>query len=108
MDVQIKKPTDATVFMEGPEVCRLYYKTARITMGSSQLQPGQTGDVDTGHQNSEEIFYVAQGHVLLNCGGTFYEMQKGDAACIPPTVPHQLTNIGTEIAIVTWSMAPSE
>ncbi len=108
MSVTVKKSVDTKVFMEGPEVCRLYFKSEKITFGSSTLLPGQTGDVDTGHAESEEIFYVACGHVLLNCGGDFYELFEGDAVCIPPTVPHQLSNIGEKKAIVTWSMAPSE
>lgn len=104
----IKKATEASVFMEGSEVCHNYFKTEKLTFGSSQLQPGQTGAVDTGHKNSHEVFFVVRGHVLVNCGSTFYEMFEGDAILIPPAVSHELTNIGNEIALLTWSLAPSE
>lgn len=42
------------------------------------------------------------------CGDKYYEMHEGDAVLVPPSEPHQLTNIGSEIALVTWSLAPSE
>lgn len=104
----VRRAQDARIFMEGPEVCREYFRTSRITFGSSQLQPGQTGGVDRGHPDSQEVFFVVQGHVLLNCGGDFIEMNEGDAVLVPPTVPHELTNIGSGVALVTWSLAPSE
>ncbi len=108
MQAELKKQSEARIFMEGPEVCRVYFKTDKLTFGSSQLHPGQTGAVDPGHPDSHEVFFVARGRVLLRCGETFFEMRKGDAVLVPPTVPHQLTNVGDEIALVTWSMAPSE
>lgn len=104
-----RKPQDARVFMEGPEICREYFKTDRITFGSSQLQPGQTGAVDHGHKASKEVFFCSRGHVLINCGEAgFVELFEGDACLMPETVPHELTNIGDTIALVTWSLAPSE
>lgn len=108
MNSEYKKSSDAKIFMEGPEVCRLYYKTEKLTFGSSQLNPGQTGAVDPGHPNSHEVFFCARGTVLLKVGETYHEMHEGDAVLVPPTEPHQLTNIGLDIALVTWSLAPSE
>jgi mannose-6-phosphate isomerase-like protein (cupin superfamily) len=105
---EIRRAADTKIFMEGPEVCRLYYKTDNITFGSSQLSPGQTGAIDPGHPDSHEVFFVSRGIVLLRVGDTYYEMQEGDAVLVPPTVPHQLTNVGSDIALVTWSLAPSE
>lgn len=108
MNTKIVKPEQADIFMEGLEVCRLYFKTNQITFGTSELQPGQTGAVDPGHKNSHEIFFVVRGSVLLKCGEKLYQLNEGDAQLIPPGEPHQLTNIGSCIALVTWSMAPSE
>jgi len=108
MKSEYKKPSDTTIFMEGPELCRLYYKTEKLTFGSSRLSPGQTGAVDPGHPNSHEVFFVARGSVLFKCGEKYYEMHEGDAVLVPPSEPHQLTNIGLDIALVTWSLAPSE
>lgn len=109
MGIQIKRSKDARLFTEGAEVCREYYKTDRITFGSSFILPGQKGETDWGHKNAEEIFYVVEGHVLLEGEkGTYYEMFKGDAALILPETPHTLTNIGSQPALVSWSLAPSE
>jgi mannose-6-phosphate isomerase-like protein (cupin superfamily) len=94
--------------MEGAEVCRLYFKTDKLTFGSSQLSPGQTGAVDPGHPDSHEVFFVVWGSVLLRVGEEYFEMHEGDAVLVPPVLPHQLTNIGLDIALVTWSLAPSE
>ena len=108
MKAEFKKQSDTTIFQEGPEVGRLYYKTDRISFGSSQLNPGQTGAVDPGHPNSHEVFFVVRGNVLLKVGEEYVEMREGDAVLVPPVLPHQLTNIGLDIALVTWSLAPSE
>lgn len=108
METKVVKASKANIFLEGVEVCRQYFQTEKITFGTSQLHPGQTGAVDPGHANSHEVFYVVRGSVLLRCGDQLYELNEGDAQIIPPTMPHQLTNIGNEIAIVSWSMAPSE
>ena len=108
METKVVKAEEAKIFLEGVEVCRQYFQTEKITFGTSQLHPGQTGAVDPGHANSHEVFYVVRGSVLLRRGEQLYELHEGDAQIIPPTLPHQLTNIGNEIAIVSWSMAPSE
>jgi len=110
MDIKLVRQRDARSFMEGPEHCREYMGTGKITFGSSTLLPGQTGAVDSGHADSHEIFYVSRGHVLLHVPGRgeYFELEEGDAILMPETVPHQLTNIGEEKAVVTWSMAPSE
>lgn len=103
-----KKSTDTQISMEGPEVVRMYFKTDKLTFGSSQLSPGQTGAVDRGHPNSHEVFFVSRGSVLLRVGDAYHEMHEGDAVLVPPVVEHQLTNIGLDIALVTFSLAPSE
>lgn len=108
METTIVRSKDARIFLEGVEVCREYVKTDQITFGTSQLHPGQTGAVDPGHAASHEVFFVVRGAVLLRCGERLYELREGDAQLIPPGQPHQLTNIGDEIALVSWSLAPSE
>lgn len=108
METKIVTPQEARIFLEGVEVCREYFHTEKITFGSSELQPGQTGAVDPGHANSHEVFFVSRGSVLLRCGERLHELHEGDAQIIPPGEPHQLTNIGTCPAVVTWSLSPSE
>lgn len=40
--------------------------------------------------------------------GTTAAALEGDAVLVPPSEPHQLTNIGLDVALITWSLAPSE
>jgi quercetin dioxygenase-like cupin family protein len=72
--------------------------------------PGDTGAIDHGHKNSHEVFFVVKGSVVLRTphNDQRYELHEGDAIIMPETVPHELTNIGTEPALVTWSLAPTE
>jgi mannose-6-phosphate isomerase-like protein (cupin superfamily) len=105
----VKRRAEARVFQEGLETCREYFATGTITVGSSSLQPGETGAIDPGHPQSEEVFFVAEGRVRLRdpSSDTSVDLDQGDAALIPEGVPHELTNIGQTPALVTWSAAPS-
>ncbi len=109
MDVRVVRESEARVFMDGPEVCREYLKTGKMTFGSSTLLPGQTGGVDPGHPVSHEIFYVSRGEVVVHVPGdqSYFVLREGDIILIPEGKPHQLTNIGTEKAVIVWGCAPS-
>jgi len=99
---------DAQVFMDGDEFCRHYVSTGKVTFGTSSLQPGQHGAVDTGHPNSHEVFFCIRGHVLIYTEGRAYlELTEGDAAIIPEGVPHTLLNVGDVPALVSWSAGPT-
>lgn len=110
MEVTVVRKRETRVFLEGPEVCREYYVTPKITFGTSTLKPGQRGDIDNGHPNSHEVFFVVKGHVLLFVASTgmHYELFEEDAIIMPETVPHTLINIGNEDAVISWSKAPSD
>jgi mannose-6-phosphate isomerase-like protein (cupin superfamily) len=109
MDVKVIRKNDAKVFMEGPELCREYLVTEKITFGTSRLLPGQRGDIDPGHPASHEVFFVVKGHVVLYTkDGQYYELFEQDAILMPETVPHTLINVGDQEAIISWSKAPSE
>jgi quercetin dioxygenase-like cupin family protein len=109
MEVKVIKECQARLYMDGPEICREYMVSGNITFGSSTLLAGQTGDVDPGHPNSHEIFYVSRGEVLMYTSNDkkYYQLNEGDIIFIPEGIPHQLTNIGSQKAIITWSCAPS-
>lgn len=36
----------------------------------------------------------------------FYELHEGDIILVYEGEPHELTNIGTDMAVITWSCAP--
>jgi mannose-6-phosphate isomerase-like protein (cupin superfamily) len=110
MDVKVVTQNEAETFYEGVELCHLYYKTEKITFGTSTLKPGETGAIDHGHKASHEVFFVVRGSVILRMPNTDtkYELHEGDAIIMPETVPHELTNTGNDTAVVSWSLAPSE
>ena len=106
MSARIIRQNEARNFMEGPEHCREYVKTPKLWLGTSTLQPGQRGAIDTGHPTSEEVFFVCQGHILLYDEHQYYELLSGDSIFIPEGLPHTLINVGQETAIVVWAGAP--
>ena len=110
MDIKVVRKKEAKVFLEGPEVCREYLKTDKITFGSSTLLPGQRGNIDKGHPDSHEVFFVSRGRVLMFIEelDEYYELEEQDIILMPEGVSHTLINIGEETAVITWSLAPSE
>ena len=110
MDVKVVRKGETKITLEGPEVCREYFVTPKITFGTSMLKPGERGDIDRGHPDSHEVFFVSKGHVLLyvETTGVSYELFEEDAIIMPESVPHTLINIGDVDAVVSWSKAPSE
>jgi mannose-6-phosphate isomerase-like protein (cupin superfamily) len=93
-------------FMEGPEHCREYVRTDQLWLGTSTLAPGARGNIDPGHPNSEEVFFVCKGHVLVYDEDQYYELYAGDAIFIPKGLPHTLINVGDETAVLAWAGAP--
>lgn len=110
MVAKVVKKSDARVFLEGIEVCREYFKTDKLTFGTSTLLPGQRGSIDKGHEKSHEIFYCVSGTVIIRIANKdlSYELHEGDAILIPMSESHEIINIGREQAMLTWSLAPSE
>lgn len=106
--MKVIRPKEAKFFMDGPEVCRQYLVTEKITFGTSTLLPGQTGGTDPGHPEGHEVFFVSRGHVTVynRDMDTYYEMHEGDILFIEEGEPHQISNIGSETAVVAWSCAP--
>ena len=102
------RQTEARNFMEGPEHCREYVKTEKLWLGTSTLPPGQRGNIDVGHPNSQEVFFVCRGHVLLFDEKQYYELFAGDAILIPEGLPHTLINVGEETAVLAWAGAPGQ
>ena len=106
--MKVIRKNESRVYLDGPEVCREYVITPKIVFGSSTLQPGQTGGIDPGHPEGHEVFYVSRGTVLMHNTKTheFYELNEGDIILVYESEPHEMTNIGTDLAVITWSCAP--
>jgi mannose-6-phosphate isomerase-like protein (cupin superfamily) len=110
VEIKVVRKNEARIFMEGDELCREYLKTGKLTFGTSTLLPGQRGTVDKGHPASHEIFFVSRGRVMLHVPdrNQYFELAEQEIILMPEGVPHTLINIGTETAVITWSMGPSE
>ena len=102
------RAAEARTFLEGDELCREYVRESRMWFGTSTLRPGERGDVDPGHAISVEVFYCASGHVVMNDGERDYDLAAGDAVIVPEGLPHALTNVGAETAVLVWAGAPGE
>lgn len=98
---------DSRNFMEGNEHCRLYFDNNCMAFGVSNLPPGLRGDVDSGHKDAYEVFYVAKGTILCHLPdeNVYEELDEGDAILIPPSRPHALINVGHNAAVVIWSQS---
>jgi mannose-6-phosphate isomerase-like protein (cupin superfamily) len=107
-DFQVIRRVDTRSFMEGPEHCREYFTTDKLTFGTSTLPAGQAGAVDPGHPHAHEVFFIARGLVLVRLGdpGRHFELEAGDAILIPEGVPHKIINVGDESALIVWACAP--
>jgi mannose-6-phosphate isomerase-like protein (cupin superfamily) len=105
---EIVRSAQARSFMEGEELCREYLREQRMWFGTSTLQPGEHGDIDPGHATSVEVFYCAQGHVVMHDGERDYELRAGDAVIVPEGLPHALSNVGDVTAVLVWAGAPGE
>ncbi len=105
-EARVIREIEARSFMDGQEHCREYLRTSKLWMGTSRLMPGQRGNIDPGHANSQEVFFVVRGHVLLFDEKEHHELHAGDAIWIPEGLPHTLINIGEEMAVLAWAGAP--
>jgi len=106
--IVLLRKRDSRNFLEGDEHCRAYFDDKKVIFGTSKLAPGKRGDVDPGHPNSYEVFYVAKGTVICRFEKSklFMELEEEDAVLIPPGEPHQLINVSEKEALVVWSQFP--
>lgn len=104
---EVRKKDSARIFFEGKEMCRDYFKTDKITFGTSYLLPGIEGEVDPGHPEGQEVFFVATGSIILtDTHGTYVELNAGDAVLVKEGTPHKMTNVSNQPALVVWALAP--
>ena len=102
----VVREEDATVFYEGPEMCREYLRNDAMWFGSSLVQPGDTGAVDPGHVGAWEMFFCVSGEGVLDDGENEYVLGPGDALAVPPEVPHRIHNRGSAPVLMVWAGGP--
>jgi quercetin dioxygenase-like cupin family protein len=77
-----------------------------FAMGYVTLEPNG-GQVPWHNQESEEIYFVISGKTEMCLGEERIEMTAGQIVQIPPTVFHQMTNIGDEPAHFIYCYGPA-
>jgi mannose-6-phosphate isomerase-like protein (cupin superfamily) len=108
IDATVVRPDDARQFMEGPELCREYFRNQNMWFGTSTLAPGEVGAVDVGHPVSVEIYYCAAGTASVKLDDTHHALAPGDALVIPPGEPHTISNVGDDTVTIVWAGAPGD
>jgi mannose-6-phosphate isomerase-like protein (cupin superfamily) len=57
-----------------------------------ELMPPGTAEVRHRHHRARQFFFVLSGVVVLEAGGTEYQLQVGEGLQVEPGVAHQLFN----------------
>lgn len=60
------------------------------------------------HASAENAYLVVSGEVVVRIDGKDHRLGPGDAAFIPPGVPHSATNVGTADAELIEIYAPAD
>lgn len=60
------------------------------------------------HTTSENVYLVVSGDVIVRIDGEDHRLAPGDAAFIPPGVPHSATNAGATDAELIEIYAPAD
>lgn len=104
----VRGPRDAQIKIEDDELCRVFFRTEKMSFGVSEIGVGKTSILDAGHIGADEVFYCMQGHVVCHIAekNTFYEVEKGEAMLISDSLSHKIINIGEEKAVLVWCCAP--
>ena len=72
-----------------------------------ELDPGgSTGAEQYAHGDSEELFVVLRGTVLLELGDELHELETGDSIDYRSSTPHRISNAGEDAAEVMWIISP--
>ncbi|MHA1843116.1 MAG: cupin domain-containing protein [Promethearchaeota archaeon] len=107
-EIKIVRKEEAKEWHEDDELCHLYREDESMVFGTSYLGPGEIGAVDPGHARGKEVFFCAQGKVIVEFSKEKIELNKGDAVIIPENEPHKLINKFNEPTFIVWSLAPPD
>ncbi len=77
-----------------------------FSMGFVILEPNG-GQVPWHNQEQEEVYYIVEGTCEMCLGTERVILQSGQLASIPPTVFHQLTNVGETVAKMIYVYGPA-
>ena len=77
-----------------------------FAMGYVVLEPNG-GQVPWHNQEQEEVYFVIEGRAEMCLGDERRELTSGQAAFIPPTVFHQITNLGSTPLKMLYCYGPA-
>lgn len=75
-------------------------------MGCVTLEPGG-GQVPWHNHDQEEVYFIVQGTGEACIGGERTTLSAGQAIYVPPTLFHQLTNLGAEPLVMMYVYSPA-
>jgi mannose-6-phosphate isomerase-like protein (cupin superfamily) len=81
-------------------------QATQFSMGNVTLEPNG-GQVPWHNQDQEEVYFVVEGVGEMCLGSERIEVRSGQAVYIPPTVFHQLTNIGSAPLRMIYCYGPA-
>lgn len=71
------------------------------------IVPPASATVPHRHHQSEEVYHITAGQGLMRLGDEEFAVTVGDTICIPPGVPHSLSNTQqTELRLLCCSSPP--
>lgn len=109
MDIRNISQVPAFITKDGSEIRELLaHRNSCIrnqTLAEARL-PAGASTTPHHHVQTEEIYYVLEGHGLMQVGEELCTVTVGDAIAIPPGALHQLTNTGTQVLKFLCCCAP--
>ena len=76
-----------------------FFHSASMTFGHWAISAG-AADLHEHHHVQEEVWNIVSGEIVLVVGGREHRLQAGDAAIVPPNVPHAARARGACRAVV--------
>ncbi len=71
-----------------------------------EFQPGTSTGAAYVHGDSQELFVVIAGTVLVEIGDSSATLAAGDSMEYSTTLPHRAVNVGEDLAEVLWIVSP--
>jgi mannose-6-phosphate isomerase-like protein (cupin superfamily) len=78
---------------------------AGFVMGQSIVHPG--GGIPLHHHPNEEVYVIIRGAGVMTVGAETLAVSEGSAVYLPPGVPHELRNVGSEALVLMFVYAPA-
>ncbi len=110
MDLQNIERVPAFTTKDGSEIRELLAHRNSCVRNQSLAEarlPGATATMPHFHPKAEEIYYILHGQGKMILAHEKMEVVPGDAIAIPPGVPHQIINQGSEPLVFLCCCAPA-